>query len=102
MTPALKAMVQAMGAEFERQAAHSAATYAEFDPFGRGEPRFTVGEDGGLFDLEKVARAGLAAVRAPDKLMEEAARAEEGCGCPCCVCSDDWEAMIDAILGEKR
>ena len=92
MTPALKVMVEAMAAEFERQG--EVFAYA----VGSQPGKMTLD---GEFDLEKVARAGLEALREPDKLMEEAALAEEGCGCPCCVSSDDWEAMIDAILGEK-
>lgn len=86
MTPALKAMVEAMADQMPGAM------------ISNGEVLVT---GAGWVNLEKVARAGLEALREPDKLMEEAALAEEGCGCPCCVSSDDWEAMIDAILGEK-
>lgn len=113
MTPALKAMVEAMGAEFERQASHG-LTYAEFDPSGRGEPTLTVGEDGGLFDLEKVARAGLEAIDQPpldhpvwrdhDPAAPEAfhafVRAMLGDGPRAEVMGDRW-APIDGVLRER-
>jgi hypothetical protein len=89
MTAALKAMVEAMGAEFERQAAHSATTYAAFDPTGDGRA-LTVGEDGGLFDLEKVARAGLEAIDGADKQVDLTTCTPEGV----------WGEVLDAILKE--
>ena len=105
MTPALKAIVEAMIAELYRQAeAGKPGPWIDAGPLHSSDTFEAVARDVGIdgrVDLEKVARAGLEALREPDKLMEEAALAEEGCGCPCCVSSDDWAAMFGAIRGEK-
>lgn len=59
MTPALKAMVEAMAAEVKRQvgAGEVAMTVGERDL--PGDPEWIASDD---IDLEKVARAGLAAL----------------------------------------
>lgn len=103
MTPALKTMVEAMDAEIDRQE-------AEFDdlrPRERGEYMMV-----GLLDVEKIARAGLAAIREPDTGMldgaEEADVAAdphigtefEGCPADPADAADHWRFMIDAILKE--
>lgn len=80
MTPALKAMVEAMVAEAERQ------TDAVFrDDDGK---TLCLSVEGGSLDLEKVARAGLSALNgealaramALIDLRQTAARAGPGCG----------------------
>lgn len=59
MTAALDAMVKAMGEEFERQRLSDGHWDINFDRRG--------GAHAGQFDLEKVARAGLAAINDPTK-----------------------------------
>lgn len=69
MTPALKAMVEAMWVEFRRQAhPHSGGVVARFSN-AIDNPSDVGGHIGGDFDLEKVARAGLAAIKEPTEGM---------------------------------
>ena len=56
--------------------------------------------DNGEQTLRHLARAVIEAIREPSETMVDASRAEEGCGCPCCVGADDWSTMIDALLAE--
>lgn len=96
MTPALKAMVEEMIAELRRQDALFCRDGEAPDPnaimIGAGE----------LIDLEKVARAGLEAISRPSlgslAAAWKALGSDEECGIPV---RDIYEAMIDAILGEK-
>lgn len=100
MTPALKAMVEAMAAELERQADK-----------GGSEPHFArlpglheTHYFSGNLDLEKVARAGLEAIRAPsmelglagagpvNEHMRGKVKADDF------AAKDAWSTMIDAIL----
>lgn len=60
MTPALKAMVEAMGRELERQASEGGRELWVCE-IGSG-PEWAIE---GRYDLEKVARAGLEAIREP-------------------------------------
>jgi hypothetical protein len=105
MTAALDAMVAAMRAEIGRQASENMDYFApSFGPpqaeneDGLGYSDGLDGYDGRL-DLQKVARAGLAAIRVPDEAMKEASGADYD--------SRDnhmndllnaWHAMIGAIL----
>lgn len=91
MTPALKAMVEAMASEMEDQieAMKVNGAWASFVD-GRF---FASGEHGGYFDLEKVARAGLEAIREPVPIGLVLAGLE----------MDDsvgvwWPRLVDAIL----
>lgn len=61
LTPALKAMVEAMRDEFTAQVRHyeTARVHERANPYSRG--RAALDELAGGFDIEKVARAGLEA-----------------------------------------
>ena len=109
MTPALKAMVEAMAAELVRQGEAGDLADVGFDP---ASSTFTiVGVCGGEFDLEKVARAGLAAIREPDETIRAGAAAadaaadpfigteHEGVPADPADAVDHWRFMIAAILG---
>jgi hypothetical protein len=75
MTDALKRMVEAMHAEFTRQNGGAGATENGFvERVIRPEADGGTTLDGS-FDLEKVARAGLEAVKAPDEDVSAAGRA---------------------------
>lgn len=96
MTPALKAMVEAMAAECLRQNPNTGMV-------NDGELTSTMGEAIWV-DLEAVARAGLEAIRkagapyaaesaiSPTPYEAERHRA---------ACARDWAATIDAILKEQ-
>lgn len=111
MTPALKAMVEAIAAEFERQENEAApqdrVVWSQLADDGK---TMSFGVEGGRIDLEKVARAGLAAIHTPPVDVQEAGYVwdQDGDISPADQRSDDatpaavvWRAMIDAILGEK-
>jgi hypothetical protein len=70
MTPALKAMVEAMGREFLRQTEESdEAPVCQFE----AQALRVTDVYGGSFDLEKVARAGLEAIKVlPDATLDAA------------------------------
>lgn len=93
MTDALKAMVEAIVAEFERQVEENRGQGWEAALTGapNGECRLE-----GRFELEKVARAGL---RAPG-LIETLTQARPT-GWSDAGTYHHLSAMIDAILGEK-
>lgn len=86
MTVALKAMVEAMAAEIERQ--------REGDHFVRRADGVSVSLDGEV-DLEKVARAGLEAIRRPDLRlrMSTVERMSDSL-------NEVWPMVIDEILKE--
>lgn len=104
MTPALKAMVEAIAAEFERQENEAApqdrVVWSQLADDGK---TMSFGVEGGRIDLEKVARAGLAAIsrssiadnaftwesRDPMASLEQSKRGVS------------FRQMIRAILGEK-
>lgn len=102
MTPALKAMVEAIMAEFERQADEDGSSSVAERGYYGADPDRLARLDGG-FDLEKVARAGLAAIsrssiadnaftwesRDPMASLEQSKRGVS------------FRQMIRAILGEK-
>ncbi len=89
MTPALKAMVEAMAKEIERQeiALNSDDSVSPMTL-----------ED---LDLEKVARAGLEAIRWPDDANVRADIILSGADVPDSV-ARFWPPMIDAILKEPH
>lgn len=89
MTPALKAMVEAMRDEFTEQVRHyeSARVHERGNPYLHG--RASLDELAGGFDLEKVARAGLAAIREPGQEIADRV-------CDRCNLDD----VIDEILKE--
>lgn len=90
MTPALKAMVEAMAAELRRQD-------VLFAPDGEPEIARTMITTGDSINLEKVARAGLAVIRElPDDLRTEANEACEDIPMGALV----WTHVVDAILKE--
>lgn len=97
MTPALKAMVEAMAAEFERQG--EVFAYAAN---GSQPGKMTLD---GQFDLEKVARAGLEAVKpAPTEVLRAVFAPSGAPGADLAqqeAIARDWNTSIDAILGEK-
>lgn len=88
MTPALKAMVEAMAAEIVRQGneekSRGTAVWYPSDPTNPADVR-SISLDGNI-DLEKVARAGLAAIREPGPDVTDSygvwaeATAENGAG----------------------
>jgi hypothetical protein len=80
MTPALKAMVEAMWAEIERQHRATERRTGKFDA---------------SIDMEKVARAGLAAIREPSAQMIVAG--ERVADCP----DEAWPVMIDVIAKDE-
>lgn len=96
MTPALKVMVEAMAAEFERQG--EVFAYA----VGSQPGKMTLD---GEFDLEKVARAGLAAIKPATTEVIRAVFAPSGApGADLAqheAIARDWNTSIGAILGEK-
>lgn len=102
MTPALKAMVEAMGREFLRQTEES-----EEAPVCQFEAHALRVTDvyGGQFDLEKVARAGLEAVKpAPTEVLRAVFAPSGAPGADLAqheAIARDWNTSIGAILGEK-
>jgi hypothetical protein len=108
MTPALKAMVEAMKAEIAAQVAEQVADYqarkwgasfAHFAPDSDTSPECQIN---GAIDLEKVARAGLEALKPADDAILNAMRQSvpvygyeweyvEG------DAQEHWTDMIDAI-----
>jgi hypothetical protein len=91
MTPALKAMVEAIVLAFQEQAGerYPEATRTVQDPsliFLNGD-----------FDLEKVARAGLEAIRWPEDAEAQVDIILAGADVPDSV-QRFWPPMIDAIL----
>ena len=96
MTPALKVMVEAMAAEFERQG--EVFAYA----VGSQPGKMTLD---GEFDLEKVARAGLAAIKPATTEVIRAVFAPSGAPRADLAQHEaiarDWNTSIGAILGEK-
>lgn len=95
MTPALKAMVEAMAAELETQAGDQREGGWVREP--DGEPGFYLQ---GIFDLEKVARAGLAAVRPLDRALFEE-HADSYAQIYVHQIEGAWEGLLDAILKEQ-
>lgn len=93
MTEALDAMVKAMVGEIERQALNDDGTQS-FPSVGELRDGRLLGFDG-LLDLEKVARAGLLAIREPTTDVILA-----GSDVPDSV-QRFWPPMIDAILNDK-
>lgn len=102
MTPALKAMVEAMAAELVRQARDDDGAQS-FPAVGELRDGKMLSFDG-AFDLEKVARAGLEAIREPDDATREAGAIRDDGG-DITNAAGVFTAMIDAILtpttGEK-
>lgn len=108
MTPALKAMIKAMGAEIEQQVFRQMDTGPGDYPGVEVEDGWmVVFENSGAFDLARVARAGLTIMREPTETMVDAAlnadldinwsyEADGRPGGPDAV----WPVMIDAILGK--
>lgn len=110
MTPALKAMVEAMGREFLRQTEESdEAPVCQFE----AQTLRVTDVYGGSFDLEKVARAGLLAIREPGDEVWDGVEAadvaadpfigteDEGVPADPADGADHWRFAINAILGEK-
>lgn len=96
MTPALKAMVEAMVAELVRQAeAEDGVRGGVVYETAPGE--YTVDARG--VDLEKVARAALEAIRAPGEPLNEF-RDDESFYCNSTK-QAEWSRVIDAILKEQ-
>jgi len=103
MTPVLKAMVEAMAAEFERQADEETP-----GAFARPHAHYSGYRIVGGWDLEKVARAGLEAIREPtdfDDVMSAGGKAEpfqmsegERFTPGRIIAGTCFRAMIDAIL----
>jgi hypothetical protein len=106
MTPALKAMVEAMAAEFERQENEAApqdrVVWSELADDGK---TMSFGVEGGCIDLEKVARAGLEAVKpAPTEVLRAVFAPSGAPGADLAqqeAIARDWNTSIGAILGEK-
>lgn len=110
MTPALKAMVEAMAAEIVRQGneekSRGTAVWYPSDPTNPADVR-SISLDGDI-DLEKVARAGLEAVKLAgdfDEVAQAGAMAEpfqmpdgQTFTPGQIVASTCWRAMLDAIL----
>lgn len=99
MTAALKAMVEAMGAEFRRQFEDDETDIAsEFEP---GKYRLD-----GCFDLEKVARAGLEAIKVMTPEMVDAAFSADPLACDVedaqVVYPPSFAAAINSILGHDE
>lgn len=99
MTPALKAMVAAMAAEIKRQGEASDLDWLDVDS-ATGSVSLG-GVNGALFHLEKVARAGLEAIRTLDSethsdlhIALEAARVKGSMF----TAQDGHVAILDAIL----
>lgn len=96
MTSALDAMVKAMRAELDRQ---------EGDGLVRDAHQGKANEVylDATIDLEKVARAGLEAVRTPTQDMIEAGLKADLAGKPFegAGASEHWAAMIDRMLETK-
>ena len=90
MTPALKAMVEAMIAEIRRQNVLDATAS---DP----PTTATVVFVNGVVNLEKVARAGLEATKEPGDAVRRAADET----CPLRADEPPFPYMIDAILKEQ-
>jgi hypothetical protein len=89
MTPALDAMVKAMAAEFERQADEEGSTGIA-DKAQGVRPGLTRLD--GIWDLEKVARAGLVAIKesgGPTISYSDLVAAD-----------DCFAAMVDVILAD--
>lgn len=86
MTPALKAMVEAMVGEMRAQCVDEYDDRTTNSIADHGDPRFLID---GYFDLEKVARAGLAAIREPGQEIADRV-------CDRCNLDD----VIDEILKE--
>lgn len=110
MTPALKAMVEAMVAELNRQAEHGRpGPYVDDGVYEGGvdtEPDVNSILIDGRVDLEKVARAGLEAIPASDGALLAAMRDSVP------VDGHEWEyldaeapahwtSLIDAILKDQ-
>lgn len=99
MTPALKAMVDAMITEVSRQVY---TDYTTEDP--SPDPFLNDLLVDGRVDLEKVARAGLAAIREPSSEMSTAGKhAIKGAADEVERTQAEvaYKVMIDAILNEK-
>lgn len=94
MTEALQKMVEAMAREFRNQAQNSDVRDYADPPDGPYPLSYYCIE--GIFDLEKVARAGLGAIREPtSEMIYEAhysALGEDGAGV--------WRDMVDELLKE--
>lgn len=99
MTPALKAMVEAMAAEIVRQGneekSRGTAVWYPSDPTNPADVR-SISLDGDI-DLEKVARAGLEAIRWPEDTEAQVDIILAGADVPDSV-QRFWPPMIDAIL----
>lgn len=94
MTPGLKAMVEAMAAELERQADK-----------GGSEPHFArlpglheTHYFSGNLDLEKVARAGVEAIRDAPEMDLTGLALPEGYRAGSHSAREIWMAKVDAIL----
>jgi hypothetical protein len=106
MTPALKAMVEAMAAELKRQASDDDGAQS-FPAVGELQDGSLLGYDG-IIDLEKVARAGLEAIREPSEEVSDAGGKAEPFMLPegekftpgRIIANTSYRAMIDAILKE--
>lgn len=90
MTPALKAMVEAMAAEVARQVEAGDVAMTLGDRDVPGDPQWISMED---IDLEKVARAGLEAIQAEPR-DDLALDLFPG------LSRKRWRGAIDAILKE--
>lgn len=95
MTVALKAMVEAMAADLEKQASQPEGGFVR-EP--DGEPGFYLQ---GTFDLEKAVRAGLAAIHDPGDTVAYSGSWAVGPGGHAAKKAEltkAFGAMIDAIL----
>lgn len=109
MTPALKAMVEAMAAEIVRQKSakelipmHSAEPSRILDPGAARDGELTSIYLMGRFDLEKVARAGLEAITPADRsitmALHNAAKLKSDLHE---AYQDIWAAGVAAILKDQ-
>lgn len=109
MTSALKAIVEAMIAELYRQAeAGKPGPWIDAGPLHSSDTFEAVARDVGIdgrVDLEKVARAGLEAIKpAPTEVLRAVFAPSGAPGADLAqheAIARDWSSSIDAILGEK-
>ena len=103
MSPALKAMVEAMAAELTRQS-HEDDGAQRFPAVGDLKDSRLLGFDG-MIDLEQVARAGLKAIQTLDEstiaVGAPLTGAHHGPCDPAECAQDTFVAMIDAILKDQ-
>jgi len=108
MTPALKAMVDAMAAEIVRQTDDQIwrGDDPKFVHIGIYAAQYGNGENNGQIDLEKVARAGLEVIGAASELqalaMSRAFREWDGTGGELRAYQEIWAAGVAHTLGLLR